>query len=606
MSAVDVAFSPIREKQTAVCRGGRRVDLCASESIVVYITVGESLIPVRVMESDSIASVKLRIQACKGGFVVKRHKLVFGGRELWRTESLVKDYGITSGNVLHLALRISDLLLINVRTTCGKELEFQVDRHRNVGYLKRRISKKGQKGRFVNIENPDVFCGGEKLEDERLIRDISDDNDAVIHLVVQKSAKVRTKSVDKDVEISIVARDPNRKPDGTREEDRELSENNEFLYNSHPGIDRDLNGHALSLTSETRDLLHNLEPVIVKPHLKFPPFLVEMMKRVSDGLAVGKQPIRSSEGMGGTYFMQDGSGDKYVAIFKPIDEEPLAANNPQRLPLSSNGEGLKRGTRVGEGALREVAAYLLDHPRSGPRVESSNASEIGFAGVQPTVMVRCLDGAFNHPEGFECSEEFVKIGSLQIFVKNHGSCEDMGPRDFPVEEVHKIGVFDMRTANADRHAGNILMHREGGEEGRVVLIPIDHGYCLPENFEDCTFDWLYWPQVRQPFSQETLDYIKSLDAEQDIALLNYYGLELSPASAHTLRISTALLKKGAERGLTPFAIGTFMCRENLNKKSVLEEILDRAKDSLLPGMSESTFLEAVYEIMDETLDKHSS
>ncbi|KAL3619178.1 hypothetical protein CASFOL_036748 [Castilleja foliolosa] len=567
MSTVDVALSPIREdKQMAglavyhACVSG----LSSNESIVIYITVGESSIPLRVMASDPIALVKLRIQTCcNKGYVVKRQKLVFGGRELYRADSLVKDYGITSGNVLHLALRISDILLINVRTTCGKEFELQVDRHRNVGYLKRRIARKGQKGHFVDLGNPDVFCHGERLDDNRrLIHDISYDNDGeadVIHLVVQKSAKVRSKSVDRDVEISIVA--------GAHDE---------------KGFCKEISVEGFNYT--------------------LPPFLQEMIRRVSDGLAYGKQPIRSSEGTGGTYFMQDASGEKYVAIFKPIDEEPLAVNNPQGLPMSSNGEGLKRGTRVGEGALREVVAYLLDHPKSGPRPKSGDLEMIGFAGVLPTIMVRCLHGGFNHPEGFEFSEEYVKVGSLQMFVKNQGSCEDVGPRDFPVEEVHKIGVFDIRTANADRHAGNILMRRDA-EKGSIVLIPIDHGYCLPENFEDCTFDWLYWPQARQPFSQETLDYIKLLDAEQDISILNSYGLDLSPECARTLRISTMLLKKGAERGLTSFDIGNIMCREKLNEKSIIEKIIDDANDSLLPETSESAFLEAVSEIMGTTLDK---
>ncbi|PQQ04231.1 phosphatidylinositol 4-kinase gamma 3 [Prunus yedoensis var. nudiflora] len=114
-----------------------------------------------------------------------------------------------------------------------------------------------------------------------------------------------------------------------------------------------------------------------------------------------------------------------------------------------------------------------------------------------------------------------------MFMKNNGSCEDMGPRAFPVHEVHKISVLDMRLANADRHAGNILVIREG-EEGQIVLIPIDHGYCLPENFEDCTFDWLYWPQAHQPYSSDALEYIKSLDAEQDIELLKFHGWILPP------------------------------------------------------------------------------
>jgi hypothetical protein len=295
--------------------------------------------------------------------------------------------------------------------------------------------------------------------------------------------------------------------------------------------------------------------------------------------------------------MQDPSGQEFVSVFKPVDEEPMAVNNPQGLPVSLNGEGLKRGTRVGEGALREVAAYILDHPRSGPR--AVNGEAIGFAGVPPTIIVQCLHKGFNHPEGFENAMEYAKIGSLQMFMKNEGNCEDIGPGAFPVEEVHKISVFDIRMANTDRHVGNILTST--GEDGQTVLIPIDHGYCLPDKFEDCTFDWLYWPQARLPYSPEVVDYINSLDAEHDIALVQFYGWDIPLECARVLRISTMLLKKGVERGLTPFAIGSIMCRENLNKASVIEEIVREAEDSLLPGRSEAAFLEAVSNIMDYRL-----
>ncbi|KAL6280604.1 hypothetical protein ACE6H2_017485 [Prunus campanulata] len=115
--------------------------------------------------------------------------------------------------------------------------------------------------------------------------------------------------------------------------------------------------------------------------------------------------------------------------------KPNAVNNPHGLAVSPD-EGLKRRTRVGEGVLREVAAYILDHPKGG---------------YWP----------------------YLRIGSSQMFMKNDGSCEDMGPSRFPVEEVHKISVIDLRMANADRHAGNILFRK--GEDGQTVLIPIDHG-----------------------------------------------------------------------------------------------------------------------------------
>lgn len=122
-------------------------------------------------------------------------------------------------------------------------------------------------------------------------------------------------------------------------------------------------------------------------------------------------------------------------------------------------------------------------------------------------------------------------------------------------------------------------------------------------FEDCTFDWLYWPQARQPYSPETIEYIKSLDAEQDIALLKFHGWELSLKCSRTLRISTMLLKKGVERGLTPFAIGSILCRETLKKESIIEEIVNEAQKAMLPGMNETAFLESVFEIMDRRLDE---
>ncbi|GLT90756.1 hypothetical protein SLE2022_086740 [Rubroshorea leprosula] len=575
MCVGDVALSPIpQESAPGYCN--KQLGICpSSESILIYLSVGGSKIPMSVLESDSIASVKLRIQICKG-FVVKKQKLVYGGRELARNDSLVKDYGVKGGNVLHLVLKLSDLLFITVRTACGKEFEFHVDRYKNVAYLKRRIAQKG-KG-FLDAVDQEIFFNGEKLEDQRLIDDICKDNNAVIHLLVQKSAKVRAKHIEKDLELSVVAE--NESNEGR---DGEVGSTEEL--------------HLVTKEPPFRDFW--LQPLVVNPKVKLPTFIWDMINSTFDGLERGNQPLRSSEGTGGTYFMQDKEGLKNVSIFKPVDEEPMAVNNPQGLPVSKDGEGLKRGTRVGEGALREVVAYILDHPKSGPRLLSGDM--MGFAGVPPTCMVRCLHKGFNHPDGYKCAMENVKVGSLQMFMKNYGSCEDVGPGAFPVEEVHKIGVFDIRMANADRHAGNILIGK--GEDGQTTLIPIDHGYCLPENFEDCTFDWLYWPQARQPLSLDTIDYINSLDAEKDVALLEFYGWDIPLKCARTLRISTMLLKKGAKRGLTPFAIGNIMCRETINKQSVIEEIVHEAEESLLPGMSEATFLETVSQIMDTRLDK---
>ncbi|KAJ1690824.1 hypothetical protein LUZ63_014979 [Rhynchospora breviuscula] len=510
-------------------------------SIMILLSLpGSGLIPMRVLESDSIASVKLRIQSSRG-FVVKNQKLVFDGRELSRNNSSVGDYGLTDGNVLHLAIRVSDIRVITVETSCGKCYTFKVKQNETVAHVRKQLVEKE-----VDFEEcPKLLFEGVELEDHCAISEICRTSDSVIHLLVHKPAKVRTRTVEGDFELSAFAQKVN---------DVQLIERKPLV-----------------------------KPVVVNPEVELDDLVMDMIRSADAGLEKGYQPIMTSEGTGGAYFMPDESGHKYIGVFKPMDEEPNAINNPRNfLPPSTNGEGLKCGTRVGEGALREVAAYLLDHPASAN-------STTGFSGVPPTALVQCQ------------LKEQLKIGSLQMFVKNQGSCEDMGPRDFPVQEVHKIAVLDIRLANADRHAGNILFCKGGS--GQIVLTPIDHGYCLPENFVDCTFDWLYWPQARQPFNAETVDYIENLDAEEDIELLRYHGWELSLECARVFRISTMLLKKGVRIGLTPKDIGNIMCRESEKKESMIELIVQEAENAVLPLTSEEVFLETVSEIMDRHLNK---
>ncbi|XP_047169804.1 phosphatidylinositol 4-kinase gamma 4-like [Vigna umbellata] len=557
------------------------------EFIFIFLSHSGSLTPMRVLPYDTIESLKLKIKKVEGlPSLTNKQKLVCDGRELARSNSLLKDYGVTEGNVLHLVIRLSDLQTISVRTSSGKDFTFQVEKCRDVGYVKQQIAKKEK--RFADPEQQEVVCNGELLEDQRVIDDIcSKYKDAVIHLFVRvKYAEVRTGQD----ELSVKAKELN----GTK--DYDASENNcsreRDVSKEDEGREDGTTEPIVARKALDRDLL---EPVIVNKKIELASEVWNMINMTYEGLNSGNYPIRSAEGTGGAYFMLDSTGQKYVSVFKPIDEEPMAVNNPRGLPFSVDGEGLKKGTRVGQGAFREVAAYILDHPIRGHR--SIFGDQKGFAGVPPTVMVKCLHEGFNHP-----GELTTKLGSLQMFVENNGSCEDMGPGAFPVKEVHKITVLDMRLANADRHAGNILIGKEE-ENGQAVLIPIDHGYCLPTSFEDCTFEWLYWPQARQRYSPEIIDYIRSLNADEDIALLKFHGWNLPVECARTLQISTMLLKKGVERGMTPFGIGSLMCRESLNKESVIEGIVKAALDSVLPGTSEETFLDAVSEIMDQHLDQ---
>ncbi|XP_066361561.1 phosphatidylinositol 4-kinase gamma 4-like [Miscanthus floridulus] len=544
-------------------------------AIMIYLTApGLAVMPMRVMASDSIASVKLRVQTSRG-VTARKQKLVFDGREMARDDGRIRDYGVADGNVVHLVIRIPDMRLITVETVQGGKFRFRVEPGRTVGYVKQQIAK-DRRLHPATRPDPDeqrLVLKGEDLDDRHLIHDVCRADGAVIHLLVQRSSsKISAAEADDGqdgFEVSIVARDA---------------------------------GQQLP----RRDV--GIEPVVVgnpkAAAAQLPSAVRDMIDAAVAGMENGNAPIMSSEGTGGAYFMQDATGHRHVAVFKPADEEPMAANNPRGLPVSSTGEGLKKGTRVGEGALREVVANILDHPRAGRRrTSTADAGAPGFAGVPPTALVRCTHKTFRQPEASPLAPPPVpKLGSMQAFVSNCGSCEDMGPRAFPVQEVHKICVLDIRLANADRHAGNILVCKH--DDGGMSLVPIDHGYCLPESFEDCTFEWLYWPQCREPFGDETVEYVRSLDAEEDIAMLRLHGWEVSRECARTLRVATMLLKKGVERGLAAFDIGSILCRETLTKESAIEEIVREAEAQRGGGCDddETAFLQAVSETMDRRLD----
>jgi hypothetical protein len=98
-----------------------------------------------------------------------------------------------------------------------------------------------------------------------------------------------------------------------------------------------------------------------------------------------------------------------------------------------------------------------------------------------------------------------KVGSFQLFASHDCTAEDIGASMFPADLVHRIAVLDIRLCNTDRHPGNILVRRGkqaqaggggGGSGARARqpvegLIPIDHGYALPGDVGEASFEWLY-------------------------------------------------------------------------------------------------------------------
>lgn len=226
-----------------------------------------------------------------------------------------------------------------------------------------------------------------------------------------------------------------------------------------------------------------------------------LVKSVIRGLKACQDPEAATDGMGGTYFFLNDAGRK-VAILKPCDEEPLAPNNPKgyvgrnlgdpgwkstvrvgevsarvadRVQCSSaqSGYGSHTGARTGQlptfrrpvvllvvvdpfefyinvmqAAMREVAAYLLDHDH--------------FAKVPHTVLVRAHHPIFHYAQqqqsrsastggslsaltaaataaaahgsslvsedeaGEQLGEPAMKLGSLQEFVYHVADSSEIG------------------------------------------------------------------------------------------------------------------------------------------------------------------------------------
>lgn len=89
----------------------------------------------------------------------------------------------------------------------------------------------------------------------------------------------------------------------------------------------------------------------------------------------GQSPQLTEDGTSGVYILH--TNDKTpAAVFKPIDEEPFAPNNPREMKGSFGTETCRPGVKSGESTIREVAAYLLDSQRGA-----------NFSGVPGTSLI---------------------------------------------------------------------------------------------------------------------------------------------------------------------------------------------------------------------------
>lgn len=106
-----------------------------------------------------------------------------------------------------------------------------------------------------------------------------------------------------------------------------------------------------------------------------------IIEQIKQGFNSGLIPKLTDDGTSGTYEMRNVQKEK-IAIFKPIDEEPFAPNNPRGHEGIFGSQTFRPGVLSGESCIREVAAYLIDRK--------------GFSGVPPTTFVEVVHNSLKY------------------------------------------------------------------------------------------------------------------------------------------------------------------------------------------------------------------
>jgi hypothetical protein len=168
----------------------------------------------------------------------------------------------------------------------------------------------------------------------------------------------------------------------------------------------------------------------------------------------------------------------------------------------------------------------------------------------------------------------TRYGSLQRYVANSSSAEDIGSASFSVDDVHRIALLDLRLCNLDRHEGNLL---QAGD----TLVPIDHGLSLPtwKDLSEIVVCWSSWRQSKLPFSKEIRAYIEALDPFDDIPLLQHLGVR--DDSIVTYILCTRLVQCCARAGMCLADIAKLVQRNVFDDApSILESVVDKASKAI--------------------------
>ena len=332
-----------------------------------------------------------------------------------------------------------------------------------------------------------------------------------------------------------------------------------------------------------------------------------IVSKINEALAKGIKPLFNNLATSKVYNFRDARRN-LIGIFKPTDDsaqsrttgrEKLQTKKVCRslsydAQYSKNELGRLNSNQVKDKAprnglysdeicYREVAAYLLD--------------ERHLHGVPPTSLVKINETAFQtnstpkndflheyvssaevsdtNEKAFDHQSNFV-IGSLQKFMSNNGASCNINFSKFPIKEVQKIALLDLRILNSDRNEANILFKRS--VDNQIQLIPIDHSLSMPDKLEIYQSDlcWLNWPQAKEPIDPELYDLIMNMNPVEDVKFLNQ-KLKIRKECLFNFRIAETVLKIGVMKKLTLFKIASMVYRSNPMFKSQLEKVVESSQ-----------------------------
>jgi hypothetical protein len=230
-------------------------------------------------------------------------------------------------------------------------------------------------------------------------------------------------------------------------------------------------------------------------------------------------PIFSS-GTSGSYFATPPNSPERIALVKVLDQEPGAehARNDGRREIIQG----KRGVTPGTSGLREAITHKI-FPAITPEVVIAEISSVAF---------------IQDPD-----ESPIKLCAVQQLIGNDGDTHALSPSEEAELKplLPKIIYIDLMLANADRNRGNLLVQKTDGHI--TDLIPIDHGYVLPDNFlSGGKFCWYRMVDETDFFSPHLQAMIKSFDLEGAHSIIESKLLD-PIAAQNTLSVSVLLTQK---------------------------------------------------------------